>query len=96
MNCELTGTPERELNPDFIGNEVITASDVATDIMNNQVSSYDISDLMSEETQAECFRELIGIWASRDRDNEGRAFARIDMTDFIENALLVAAKRKGY
>lgn len=96
MNCELTGTPERELNAPDEGNEVTTASDVASDIMNNQVSSYDISDLMDEATQAECFRELIGIWASRNSDNESRMFARIDMTDFIENALTVAAKRKGY
>lgn len=96
MNCELTGTPEREINAPEGNIEVTTASDVASDIMNNQVSSYDISDLMDIETQAECFRELVGIWASRNSDNESRMFARIDMTDFMENALTQAAVRKGY
>jgi hypothetical protein len=75
--------------------EAVTASDVADNILNNQVSDYDINDLMTAEEQAECFRELIGIWANRDR-YEGRLFARMEMTELMERAITNAAIRKGY
>jgi hypothetical protein len=72
------------------------AQDVVFNILNNQVSDYDYSvwKNFTVEQQAECFREIVGIWASRSRD--GRMVARIDIIDFMEKALLEAAKREGY
>jgi hypothetical protein len=77
--------------------EVVTASQVADNIMNNQVSDYDINDLLSVEDQAECFREMVGIWASRGKQASiDRDLARIDMTSVMESAIYYAAIRKGY
>jgi hypothetical protein len=76
--------------------EVVTAQEVADNIMNNQVSDYDINDLMSIEDQAECFRDLIGIWASRENMEVGRKIARIDMTTCMEKTIEIAAIAKGY
>jgi hypothetical protein len=72
------------------------ASEVADNILNNQVSDYDINDLMTVEEQAECFRELIGIWASRGKDCGDMDVARVDITNFLEQVIENAAKAKGY
>jgi hypothetical protein len=73
------------------------ASEVADNIINNQVSDYDINDLLSVEEQAECFRELVGIWASRGKQESiDRELARVDMTTVMESAIYYAAIRKGY
>lgn len=80
-------------NPDLICTDKPTASEVASDIMNNQVSSYDISDLMDEETQAECFREIVGIYAIR---NSMEISLLFDIKHFIELSLVSAAERKGF
>jgi hypothetical protein len=77
--------------------EVVTATDVADNILNNQVSDYDINDLLSVEEQAECFRELVGIWASRGKkESIDRELARVDMTTLMESAIYYAAIMKGY
>jgi hypothetical protein len=74
------------------------ASEVADNILNNQVSDYDINDLMTVEEQAECFRELVGIWASREHDSGGlgRELAKMDIIDLIGRALKNSAIAKGY
>jgi hypothetical protein len=76
--------------------EVVTASDVADNIMNNQVSDYDINDLLSVEEQAECFRELVGIWASRGSEPLSSLITRLDLINHIESTLENAAISKGY
>jgi hypothetical protein len=75
--------------------EVVTASQVADNIMNNQVSDYDINDLMTVEEQAECFREIVGIWASREPRCSLITMC-LDMTYSMDYNLRSAAVRKGY
>jgi hypothetical protein len=92
VNSQVSNNPD-----DDNMKEVVTASDVADNIMNNQVSDYDINDLMTVEEQAECFREIVGIWASRGKqESVDRDLARVDMTTVMESAIYYAAIRKGY
>jgi hypothetical protein len=90
-------------NPDLDdGVDMPTASDVVDNILNNQVSDYDYTTWKSftDAEQAEAFREIVGIWASRiisgyDTDL-AREVARIDITEYIEKVLLRHAVLEGY
>jgi hypothetical protein len=75
--------------------EVVTAQDVALNMLNNQVPTYDINDLMDIETQAELARELIGIWASREPRCSLISMC-LNMVDQMESAITNAAISKGY
>jgi hypothetical protein len=71
------------------------ASEVADNIMNNQVSDYDINDIMTVEDQAECFRNFIGTWAAREPNGDVEDWL-LDIINGAEVSIKSCAIAKGY